>query len=196
MNDFIAVEANYRPVHISNHPVTLAEFQAFLHETGRATPHGVKPTAAAAPGSSGLDAGTPGSNQPVVGVTQADAAAYCAWAGKHLGRTCRLPSTDELDSLMPHTTVTHAHGTVPDAGFWPHEQGQLAELRGGLKPVFLCEWTRDVEEDTVDLPEDRRLARIFYPPWLREGDNPLHAHAALLVQGSYNFVTFRVSYEG
>ncbi len=183
---FIEVTAGYHTVHVSARPVTWTEFQAFLEESGRDVPPGVKRS----PGNA------PGAPEPVVGVTQVDAAAYCEWVCRRSGRACRLPSTDELDALMPHTTVLHQHGEVPDAGFWPHEKGSLPELRGGLKPLFLCEWTREIEEETANREPDRVLARIFYPPWLREGNNPLHAHAALLASQSYSFVTFRVSFEG
>ncbi len=186
MSEFIAVNVEYRKVQISSHPVTLPEFQAFLRDAGRPMPPGVKHA----------PANVSGGVEPVIGVTQFDATAYCTWACRQTSRACRLPSTDELDALMPHTLVNHAHGVVPDAGFWAHEKGQLPELRGGLKPVFLCEWTRDIEEDTADLAPNRIMAHIFYPPWLREGDNPLHVHAALLAGQSYSFVTFRVSYEG
>jgi hypothetical protein len=185
-DDFIEVTANFRTVHVSTHPVTLSEFRVFLEDAGRKVPNGVR----RAPASY---AGGP---EPVVGVTQVDATAYCEWVCKRGARTCRLPSTDELDALMPHTTVTQRHGEVPDAGFWPHEKGSLPEVRGGLKPVFLCEWTRDIEEETAARDPERVMALIFYPPWLREGNNPLHAHAALLANQSYSFVTFRASYEG
>lgn len=186
MTGFVAVTLEYRSVHLAARPVTLPEFRAFLQDAGRALPHGVKHAPANAPGGA----------EPVIGVTQLDAAAYCEWAGRRIARPCRLPGTDELDALMPHTVVSHAHGVVPDAGFWPHERGHLPELRGGLKPVFLCEWTRETEEAPSDRDPDRVMAGIFYPPWLREGNNPLHVHARLLASESYSFVTFRLAYEG
>jgi len=92
--------------------------------------------------------------------------------------------------------VTQRDSEVPDAGFWSHAEGRLPEMRSGLRPVFLCEWTREVEETGPERDRERVMARIFYPPWLREGGNPLHAHAALLASESFSFVTFRVSYEG
>lgn len=190
-DDFIAVKVDlHQTVRVAAQPVTFAEFSAFLQAAGRPLPKGVRRASSGQPG------GAPsGGSQPVIGVAQPDAAAYCEWAGKRIGKACRLPSIDELDSLMPHTMVTHAHGVVPDAGFWPHEQGQLAEVRGGLKPLFLCEWTRDVLEAVSRAHPERVMALIFYPPWMREGDNMLHVHAALLASESYSFVTFRVSYE-
>ena len=186
MSDYIEVTADYRTVHLAAHPVSLTEFLAFLDETERPR----SPELKKAP------ANSPGAPEPVIGVTQPDAAAYCEWVGRKTRRPCRLPSTNELDALMPHTSATHSHGVVPDAGFWPHAEGHLPELRGGLKPVFLCEWTRDIEEAASTVQPDRVLALIFYPPWLREGDNPLHIHAAVLSSKGYSFVTFRVSYEG
>lgn len=185
MSDYIPVTIEQRTVFLTARPVSLCEFRAFLHESGRPTPSGVKRVLA----------NISGGSKPVIGVTQLDAAAYCAWAGRRLGRPCRLPGTNEL-ALMPHAAVSHAHEVVPDAGFWPHEQGRLPELRGGLKPVFLCEWTRETEEIPTSRGASRVLAGIFYPPWLREGANPLHVHARLLATESFSFVTFRVAYAG
>ena len=142
-------------------------------------------------------ANAPGAPEPVIGVTQVDAAAYCEWVWRRIGPS--VPPAEHRRARCPdasHDGDCTSHGDVPDAGFWPHEKGSLPELRGGLKPLFLCEWTREIEEDTVDREPDRVMARIFYPPWLREGNNPLHAHAALLASESYSFVTFRVSYRG
>ncbi len=162
MNDFIPITADYRTVYLAARPVTLAEFQAFLHEAGRPLPQGVRRAPANAPGGS----------EPVIGVTQLDAAAYCEWFGHRSGRPCRLPSTDELDGLMPHTTVSHAHGVVPDAGFWPHERGQLAELRGGLEAHFpLRVDARDRRGPSSRDPE-RAMAGIFYPAVAARGRQP------------------------
>jgi hypothetical protein len=173
-------------VHLAAHPVSLPEFLAFVRQAGRDLPRGVKRAPANAPGAP----------EPVVGVSQRDAAAYCDWVCRREGRACRLPKSDELDALMPQAMASQAHGMVPDAGFWPHERGRIPELRGGLKPLFLCEWTCETEEAVSRQHPERVLAHIFYPPWLREGNNPVHAQAALLASDGYSFVTFRVSCEG
>ncbi len=186
MNEFVEIEVDYRTVHLAAHPVTLPDFVQFLHDAGRPVPPGVQRG----------PANPQGGGQAVIGVSQIDAAAYCEWIGKRIGHACRLPSTEELDALMPEKTVTQRDAEVPDAGFWPHEEGRIPEMRSGLRPVFLCEWTREVEEAGSERDPERLMARVFYPPWLREGSNPLHAHAALLASESFSFVTFRVSYEG
>ena len=75
-------------------------------------------------------------------------------------------------------------------------KAHLPEVIGGLKPVFLCEWTAETE--TVEQPAGRPahvLGSIFYPPWLREGSTGMHAQAHLLATEGYSFVTFRVAYD-
>ena len=132
------------------------------------------------------------SSAPVIDVSQVDAVAYCAWLGSRTSHTLRLPRMVELQDLMGG-----ADGDELDAGLWPHQEGHITELRGGLKPVHLCEWTNDIVEGPHygDRPP-RILADIFYPPWLREGSNVGHVHASLSVEEGYAFVTFRVAYDG
>ena len=67
---------------------------------------------------------------------------------------------------------------------------------GGLKPVWLCEWTQETE--VIEQAGDhapRVLGSIFYPPWLREGNAPGHAQAHLAADEGYSFVTFRLVYD-
>lgn len=186
MADFLDVTVGYRTVHLATSPVTLPDFLEFLRDIDRPVPPGVQRG----------PANPQGGGQAVVGVTQPDAAAYCEWAGRRIGHACRLPSTDELDALMPQKTVIQRDLEVPDAGFWSHEEGRIPEVRSGLRPVFLCEWTREILETGSQHDPARTMARIFYPPWLHEGGSSLHAHAALLAGESFPFVTFRLSYEG
>lgn len=178
MDEFIAIEVFGAQVHLAVHPVTSGDYKRFLHETGRPIPRGLKQIHSAV--------------APAIDVSQADAVAYCAWLGSQTGRTLRLPSMAELHDLM-----TDEDGDALDAGLWPHQERHLTELRGGLKPVHLCEWTRDTVEGPRygDRPP-RILADIFYPPWLRDGSNVGHVHASLSAEQGYAFVTFRLAYDG
>lgn len=65
-------EAYVEPFYIDLHPVTVAEYEQFLQETGRAKPKFW--------GQSEFN----GAQQPVIGVTWHDAKAYAEWAGKQL----------------------------------------------------------------------------------------------------------------
>lgn len=178
MSDFISVAAPGGQAHLAVHPVTVGDHRVFLRETGRATPQALKQVHS--------------SSAPVIDVSQVDAVAYCGWLGSRTGRTHRLPRMAELQELMGGGQADDL-----DAGVWPHQHGRLTELRGGLKPVFLCEWTSDTFEAPRfgDRPP-RVLADIFYPPWLREGSNVGHVHASLLASEGYSFVTFRLAYDG
>ena len=60
------------PFYMDVHPVTVAQYRQFMSETGHGEPRFWD------------EAKFNPSNQPVVGVTWEDAAAYCEWAGKRL----------------------------------------------------------------------------------------------------------------
>ncbi len=176
--EFVEVPAPGRGVRLALHPVTLDAFCAFLDASGR-------------PRSPRLRRGRSGS-APVVEVSQEDASAYCRWLGEREVRSYRLPGTAELQTLMEG-----ADGEEIDAGVWPQERGRMPELRGGLKPHFLCEWTCE----TLEMPPSgtrppKALAILFYPPWLREGSNVAHVHASVSASEGYSFVTFRVACDG
>jgi formylglycine-generating enzyme required for sulfatase activity len=178
VSGFIEVEIGARRVHLAAQPVSFTEFHAFLEDSGRPMHAGLRRASASA--------------ATVIGASQLEAATYCEWMTGRGGRAYRLPSMEELDAVMGQGP---AHSV--DAGVWPHEQGHLTELIGGLKPVWLCEWTRETEERPgVGGRPGRVLASIFYPPWLREGNNVGHMHASLLASEGYSFVTFRLSFEG
>jgi hypothetical protein len=178
MGDFVVVVGPAGQAHLAVHPVTAGEYRVFLAETGGTEPRGLRHIR-----SSGV---------PAIDVSQVGAVAYCAWLGSRTGRTLRLPRMAELEELMGGASVD-----ALDAGSWPHHHGRLPELRGGLKPVFLCEWTSDVLAVPLMGGRPRRvLADIFYPPWLREGSNVGHVHASLLASAGYSFVTFRPAYDG
>lgn len=176
--EFIEVEVSGRRVHVALHPVTVEALCAFLDASARPRPPRLR-------------CGRSGS-APVVEVSQEDAAAYCRWLGEREVRSYRLPGTAELQTLMEG-----ADGEEIDAGVWPQERGRMPELRGGLKPHFLCEWTCEtLEVPRSDGRHARALASIFYPPWLREGSNVAHVHASVSASEGYSFVTFRVACDG
>lgn len=176
--EFVEVRAPGVQARLSLHPITLEAYCAFLKETGRPLPPGLRR------GRSGTD--------PVVDVSQVDAAAYCQWLGGREGRRYRLPGTAELQTLMEE-----AESKDIDAGVWPQGGASMPELRGGLRPHYLCEWTREtVETPQVGDRPKRALATIFYPPWLRQGGNTAHVHASVSASEGYSFVTFRVACDG
>lgn len=174
MQEMITLTAHGATARLATHPVTRSEFKNFLRETKRPIP----------PRLTQQDSPT----APATHVSQQDALAYCQWLGQREGQVYRLPSMDELTTLAEDIA---AEGI--DRGIWSHTQGQVTELRGGLKRIYLCEWTQ--ESERLDRPDGavRILGSIFYPPWLREGANSSHAQAHLLVTEGYSFVTFRVA---
>ena len=108
-------------------PVTCQEFKAYLAVSGRPT---------ASPLAHG-DSGT----SPVTEVSQVEAADYCRSFGAQQGRSYRLPSMAELHELADEITQ---EGINPEV--WPHTHQLHPEVRGGMKPTYLCEWTQEVEE--------------------------------------------------
>jgi formylglycine-generating enzyme required for sulfatase activity len=98
-----------RPVHrvqvdafeMAQHPVTRAEYAAFLAATGHEAPRDWSEPAFAA------------DDLPVIGVSWHDAAAYCAWRGRS-GSAERLPTEAEWERA--------ARGGVEGAEYpWGHE---------------------------------------------------------------------------
>jgi hypothetical protein len=177
MDDTITLQGEGYHSVLATHPVTRESYKQFLHDTKRAVPH-----ALAQP--------DPGS-RPVTYVSQVDALAYCHWQGKRDGRAYRLPAVCELQELADELGQ---QGATSD--LWAHEHGERPEVIGGLKPVWLCEWTQETE--VIEQAGDRApraLGSIFYPPWLREGNTPGHAQAHLAADQGYSFVTFRLVYD-
>jgi Sulfatase-modifying factor enzyme 1 len=177
MDDTITLdERGFRAV-LAARPVTRAGYRHYLSDTGQPTPRVL--TLSAPPA------------DPITYVSRVDAMAYCQWLSARQARDCRLPSMPELEELNRELAE---HDQGPEA--WPHTHGTMSEVMGGLKPVFLCEWTAETE--TVEQPAGRParvLGSIFYPPWLRAGSNTVHAQAHLLATDGYSFVTFRVAYD-
>ena len=177
MDDTITLQGEGYHSVLATHPVTRESYKQFLHDTKRAVPHAL---AQPEPGS-----------RPVTYVSQVDALAYCHWQGKRDGRAYRLPAVCELQELADELGQQGATSDV-----WAHEHGERPEVIGGLKPVWLCEWTQETE--VIEQAGDRvprALGSIFYPPWLREGNAPGHAQAHLAADEGYSFVTFRLVYD-
>jgi hypothetical protein len=176
MDEFLTLDQHGVHCVIARHPVSRENYKRFLRETHMPVPPALAQPAA--PGSA------------VTYVSQVEARAYCQWLGSHDSRRYRLPTMAELLELYSEDTT--ADGFSSD--LWPHEPGDRPEIRGGMKQVFLCEWSDEIEE--IPQPDQRRsrvLGSVFYPPWLREGANSIHAQAHLLATEGYSFITFRVA---
>jgi Sulfatase-modifying factor enzyme 1 len=177
LDDTITLDEHGFRSALAARPVTRESYLRYLHEAGQPIPHVLTRSAPA--------------TDPITYVSQVDATAYCRWLSARQARDCRLPSMPELEELNRELAE---HDQGPDA--WPHTHGTMPEVMGGLKPVFLCEWTAETE--TMAQPAGRParvLGSIFYPPWLRAGGNTVHAQAHLLATDGYSFVTFRVAYD-
>jgi hypothetical protein len=176
MREMIEVRGSGVAAALSEHPVTKEEYRAYLRVAGLAHPTPL-----------GQDERL---SDPITYVSQTEAIAYCAWLSAQEGRAYRLPRMAELTELAGDDA---AEGISPE--IWPHYHEQRPELRGGLKPLYLCEWTQETE--TVPQPGGRTrvLGSVFYPPWLRHGPNSSHLQACLLASEGYSFVTFRIAAE-
>jgi Sulfatase-modifying factor enzyme 1 len=159
---------------LAAHPVTKAEYRAYLREAGHANPPSLAPEERA--------------SDSVTYVSQDAAIFFCRWLGKQEGHAYRLPSMSELCEL-----ASEAAADGVDSECWPHHHEHHPELRGGMKPLYLCEWT--LETETISQPGGRTrvLGSVFYPPWLRQGPNASHLQACLLASEGYSFVTFRLA---
>lgn len=80
---YLPVIGALSPISMSYTPVTNAEYAAFANATGRR-----KPSAEG--------------QLPVVGVSVADAEAYCRWLSKTKGGTYRLPTAEEWEQAAGH----------------------------------------------------------------------------------------------
>jgi hypothetical protein len=160
---------------IAAHAVSRGEYKLYLHTSRQPVPAPLaKPEAA---------------SEPVTCVSQIDAGAYCRWLSAQEARSYRLPKMSELEELTGEVPLENVSTEI-----WPHHHGNRPELRGGMNEIHFCEWTAEVER----LPgaggrPDRILGSIFYPPWLRHGNNAAHAQAHLSATEGYSFVTFRLA---
>jgi hypothetical protein len=172
---WVALSEHGTNAQLAAHPVSVGEYRDYLRRAGRPTPP------ALARGDR-VDA-------PVTDVPQTDAVAYCEWLGQLDAHPYRLPTMAELLALAQEA---EEEGITDEV--WPHQRGHRAEVRGGLKEMFLCEWT--CETEAVEVPAGRPqrvLGSIFYPPWLRHGGHSAHAQAHLLATEGFSFVTFRLA---
>jgi hypothetical protein len=174
----ITLEIRNQRIAVATRPITRQEFKAYLAAAGKPVSkplaRGDSPSAA------------------VTYVSQADAIDYCRWLAAKEGRRYRLPTMSELNELADEVTQDGI-----DLEVWPHTYQMRSELRGGMKPTYLCEWTQETDE----VPQygtgtrARALGSVFYPPWVRQSGNASHAQAHLAATEGYSFVTFRVAYD-
>jgi len=83
-----------QPYQISRHPVTVAQYARFIAEGGYEDEE-VKKAGFTAPEAYRPVFQTP--NHPQVGVSMIEAAAYCRWLSKKLGKNVRLPTEEEWE---------------------------------------------------------------------------------------------------
>ena len=174
MREMIEVHGPGVAAALAEEPVTKAEYRSYLRAAGQ--------------GSLPSLAEDERPSDPVTYVPQTDAIAFCQWLRAQEGRAYRLPRMAELSELAG---AAAAEGVSPE--IWPHYHEQRPELRGGLKPTYLCEWTLETEIVPQPGGRTRVLGCVFYPPWLRHGPNASHLQACLLASEGYSFVTFRVA---
>ncbi len=168
-----------RPLHarLASRPVGVSEYRAYLHATGQPVPSAL--------------ARQPRGTDPVTYVSQIDARAYCQWLGAQEGQAYRLPSVPELLALLGEAGTA---GSAED--FWPHTHGEAPGLEPSEGANYLCEWTREteaVQQPPGSRAPERVLGSVFYPPWLRPGNNPTQVQAMLLASQGYSFVSFRLA---
>ncbi len=176
MPDTITLDEHGLHARVAAYPVAVQAYKTYLQAAGLPTPRPLThPDSLAA---------------PVTYVSQVDALAYLRWLGGQEGQPYRLPTMNELLELYAEDA---ADGINPE--IWPHTHDRRPELRGGLKAHYLCEWTSEVETvaQPANLARARVLGSVFYPPWLREGQNASHAQAYLLATEGYSFITFRAA---
>lgn len=176
MREMIEVRGPGLAAALAEHPVTNGEFRAYLRAAGQTHLAPLSPEEKL--------------SDPATYVSQSAAAAYCAWLSAQEGRAYRLPRMAELTELAGDAA---SEGISPE--IWPHYHEQRPELRGGLKPLYLCEWTQETETLAQPGGRTRVLGSVFYPPWLRHGPNSSHLQACLLASEGYSFVTFRIAAE-
>lgn len=100
-------KVNLKPFYISVTEITNAQYGRFLKSTGYQTPLYWQDKNLNAP------------NQPVVGVTWFDAAAFCRWLTKVTGITHKLPTEDQWEVASRGGLVSQPYpwgSQAPDAG--------------------------------------------------------------------------------
>jgi formylglycine-generating enzyme required for sulfatase activity len=127
---------------LATHPVTRGEYKEYLRVSGLAIPPSL---ARIAPPS-----------VPVTDVSRVDAVAYCEWLGRRESRPYRLPTIAELLELAAEAEEDGISDEV-----WPHQRGHRPEVRGGMKEMFLCEWTWKWRRRLRTLASRQHPGRIF-----------------------------------
>ncbi len=174
--DFVTLAVGSAHVRVATRPITIAEYRGYLRATGEKAP-------ARLPGLRDW-------HSPVVYVSQVEAGAFCRWLGSEDHQAYRLPSVAEFLQL-----AGSAGEEGVDEGIWP---GSAAEgpqaIAAAHHGIYLCEWTREIETlPTFSGGEPRVLGSVFYPPWLREGNNAKQVQGMMQAGQGYSFVSFRVA---
>ena len=175
VRDMITLSSQAVHARVASHAVSRQEYKVYLRASGTPIPPALaRPEAGA---------------EPATYVSQVEAIGYCRWLSGQEGQAYRLPAMAELEELAGESVQD---GSSPE--IWPHHHGNRPDLRGGMKEMYLCEWTSETERVPVGGGQpDRILGSIFYPPWLRHGNNATHAQAHLAASEGHSFVTFRVA---
>lgn len=179
MVETLTLKARGQAVTMAAHPVTRQEYLFYLAAVGQCAPVAL--------------ARSDNPLAPVTHVSQVDAIGYCRWLGAKCGLHCRLPTMAELHELADEITQ---EGISPEV--WPHYHQPHPEFRGGMRPIYLCEWTLETEaipQYGGDARSSRALGSVFYPPWVRESGHSARAQAFISATEGYSFVTFRVVFE-
>ncbi|HEX9115828.1 MAG TPA: SUMF1/EgtB/PvdO family nonheme iron enzyme [Anaerolineae bacterium] len=175
--EFVTLDTSSTHGRIAAHPVSLAEYRQYLLAAGQPAP-------------AGLDR-IRDPHSPVVYVSQVAAREYCRWLGSQDRQAYRLPTVAELLQLAG----AEGEGGVGE-DLWPHTANERPEVMGARHGVYLCEWTCEFETlPNLSGGEPRILGSVFYPPWLREGNNPKQVQGMMLAGQGFSFVGFRVAYD-
>ena len=105
--------------------------------------------------------------------------AYCRWASGARGHAYRLPTMAELQELYVRTSSDGINLEL-----WPHTPGHAGTARGhetGL-PVRVDRGNRGSAAAHRAAPA-HVLGSIFYPPWLRHGNNAVACPGAPVGHG-------------
>jgi hypothetical protein len=177
MTDMLKVQGSGLHSLVAAHLVTRRAYLDFLGAAGKPVPRPLT--------HSGLPASA------VTWASQVDATEFCSWLGKREGGTYRLPSMAELGAFH---ALTGQEGL--EVGMWPAAAERQA-LDCVSHDTCFCEWTCETEELPVyGTDQVRVLGSIFYPPWMREGNNVAHVQAHMLATEGYSWISFRVARDG
>ena len=140
-----------RPFWLGKYPVTRAEYDAFVNDTGYEQDGG----AWRGPGFPQTD------RDPVVNVSHRDAEAYVAWLRAKTGQPFRLPSEAEWEyaARAGTTTARYWGNSLRQAARYAHSRAKGTAPVGSLQPNAFAlydmlgnvwEWTADTWHDSYD----------------------------------------------